>query len=150
MMNRVNVLLIGLALLAVVGIACSSGDGGETDGDGGGAAPAAASSGEGGDAAAGDALSEYKLTQEVDFSTIEVTSDRITRVRRIGLEYSCASERSPVGFDFGQNLSPPLVWTGVPAEAKSLVLVVTGTDNLLPVADAQRRVQGERVHTAVC
>ena len=137
MKNNASILLMFVALLMVVGIACSSGDGGETDGDGGGAAPAAASSGEGGDAAAGDALYEYKLTQEVDFSTIEVTSDRITRVRRIGLQYSCATERSPVGFDFGQNLSPPLVWTGVPAEAKSLVLVVTGTDNLLPVADAQ-------------
>jgi phosphatidylethanolamine-binding protein (PEBP) family uncharacterized protein len=134
MANRVNVLLIGLALLAVVGVACSSSDGGESGGEGDGAA--AASSGEEG-AAVGDALSEYKLTQEVDFSAIEVTSARITRVRRIGLEYSCATERSPTGFEFGQNLSPPLVWTGVPAEAKSLVLVVTGTDNLIPVADAQ-------------
>jgi phosphatidylethanolamine-binding protein (PEBP) family uncharacterized protein len=132
--NKTTILLTGLVLLAALGIACSSSDGGETDGDGGGAAPAAASSGEEG---AGDALSEYKLTQEVDFSAIEVTSARITRVRRIGLEYSCATERSPTGFEFGENLSPPLVWTGVPAEAKSLVLVVTGTDNLIPVADAQ-------------
>ena len=133
--NKVNILLMIVAMLAALGIACSSSDGGESGGEEGGAA-AAASSGEGGEAAA-DALSEYKLTQEVDFSTIEVTSARITRVRRIGLSYSCATERSPTGFEFGQNLSPPLVWTGVPAEAKSLVLVVTGTDNLIPVADAQ-------------
>ena len=133
--NKVNILLMIVAMLAALGIACSSSDGGESGGEKGGAA-AAGSSGEGGEAAA-DALSEYKLTQEVDFSTIEVTSARITRVRRIGLEYSCATERSPTGFEFGQNLSPPLVWTGVPAEAKSLVLVVTGTDNLIPVADAQ-------------
>ena len=123
-----------VAMLTALGIACSSSDGGGSDGEEGGAA-AAASSGEEG--AAVDGLSEYKLTQEVDFAAIEVTSDRITRVRRIGLAYSCASERSPTGFEFGQNLSPPLVWTGVPAEAKSLVLVVTGTDNLIPVADAQ-------------
>ena len=135
MKNNVSTLLMFVALLAALAIGCSSSDGGEAGGEGGGAAPAAASSGEEG---AGDAaLSEYKLTQEVDFSTIEVTSDRITRIRRIGLEYSCATERSPVGVEFGQNLSPPLVWTGVPAEAKSLVLIVTGTDNLLPVADAQ-------------
>ena len=126
-------MLIGIAMLAALGVACSSGDGDEAGGDGGGAAPAAAS-GEGG--AAGDvAVSEYKLTQEVDFTAIEVTSPRITRIRRIGLEYSCATERSPTGFDFGQNLSPPLEWTGVPAEAKSLALVVTGTDNLVAVID---------------
>ena len=132
--NKLNILLMIVAMLTALGIACSSSDGGGSDGEEGGAA-AAASSGEEG--AAVDGLSEYKLTQEVDFAAIEVTSDRITRVRRIGLAYSCASERSPTGFEFGQNLSPPLVWTGVPAEAKSLVLVVTGTDNLIPVADAQ-------------
>ena len=137
MKNKLNILLTCLTLLTALAIACSSSDGDESGAADGGAAPAAASSGEGGEGAADALLSEYKLTQEVDFSTIEVTSARITRIRRIGLEYSCATERSPTGFEFGQNLSPPLVWTGVPAEAKSLVLVVTGTDNLLPVADAQ-------------
>ena len=132
--NKVNIRLTIVAMLAALGIACSSSDGGESGGEEGGAAPAASSGEEG---AAVDGLDEYKLTQEVDFAAIEVTSDRITRVRRIGLQYSCATERSPTGFEFGQNLSPPLVWTGVPAEAKSLVLVVTGTDNLIPVADAQ-------------
>ena len=128
MTNRVNVLLMGLALLAALAIGCSSSD----DGEEGGAA--AASSGDEG-AAVGDALSEYKLTQEVDFTAIEVTSTRITRVRRIGLPYSCATERSATGFEFGQNLSPPLAWTGVPEGAKSLAMVVTGTDNLVSVID---------------
>ena len=94
MTNRVNVLLMGLALLAALAIGCSSSDGGEEGG------AAAASSGDEG-AAVGDALSEYKLTQEVDFTAIEVTSTRLTRVRRIGLPYSCATERSATGFDFG-------------------------------------------------
>ena len=137
MKTQVGILLTFVALLAALTIGCSSSDGEETGGGEGGTAPAAASSGEGGEAAADPVLYEYKLTQEVDFSAIEVTSDRITRIRRIGLEYSCATERSPVGFEFGQNLSPPLTWTGVPAEAKSLVLVVTGTDNLIPTGDAQ-------------
>ena len=102
MRNKLNILLMIVAMLTALGIACSSSDGGGSDGEEGGAA-AAASSGEEG--AAVDGLDEYKLTQEVDFAAIEVTSDRITRVRRIGLAYSCASERSPTGFEFGQNLS---------------------------------------------
>ena len=118
MKTQVGILLTFVALLAALAIGCSSSDGEETGGGEGGTAPAAASSGEGGEAAADPVLYEYKLTQEVDFSAIEVTSDRITRIRRIGLEYSCATERSPVGFEFGQNLSPPLTWTGVPRRSE--------------------------------
>jgi len=118
MVYKATVLLLGVAMLMAFGLACSGSKDGDSEGG-------AASTG-----AEPTAAYEYKLVQEVDF-TIEVTSTKMTRIRRIGLKYSCPTERSTTGFDFGENLSPPLAWSGVPEGAKSLVLVVTATDNLL-------------------
>jgi hypothetical protein len=120
MMKKVLVGVLGVALLMALGVACSSDD--EGAGDGSAASPAVAD--------------EYKLAQNVDF-TIEVTSPKITRIRRIGLDYSCETERSGVGFDFGKNLSPPLDLSGVPEGAASLALIVTGTDNQIVASETQ-------------
>jgi Raf kinase inhibitor-like YbhB/YbcL family protein len=62
---------------------------------------------------------------------MEVESSVITRIRRINLEYVCARERTAIGFEFGQNLSSPLNWTGAPDGTVSFALIIDGTDNLV-------------------
>jgi Raf kinase inhibitor-like YbhB/YbcL family protein len=124
MIYKKTLLLLAIAMLTVICLACSSSDDGD---EAGGAAAAASTDGGAGDAAA---AAEYKLAQEVDL-TIEVTSTQVSRIRRIGLKYSCSKERSGIGFEYGQNLSPPLAWSGVPEGAVTLALVLEGTDNLI-------------------
>jgi Raf kinase inhibitor-like YbhB/YbcL family protein len=51
-------------------------------------------------------------------ATIDVTSSAFAADEEIPVAYSCA----------GQNISPPLVWTGVPEEARELALVVDDPD----------------------
>lgn len=123
--RKMSWIILYVALMGLV-LSCSSSDE-ETSGA---AAPASGSS-----TAVGSVADEYKLTQEIEF-TMEVTSSKITRIRRIGLDYSCATERSPIGFKFGKNLSPPLAWSGVPEGTESLALIVTGTDKLIAVMES--------------
>ena len=127
--RKMSWVILYVALMGLV-LSCSS----SAEETSGAAAPASGSS-----TAVGSVADEYKLTQEIEF-TMEVTSSKITRIRRIGLDYSCATERSPIGFKFGKNLSPPLAWSGVPEGTESLALIVTGTDMLIAVMESIKAV----------
>ena len=94
--------VVAMALLAMLAFGCSS------SGDEGGQAGAASDGGEG--QGAGNV---YKLTQQFDLS-IEVSSTKFNETRRIPRQYSCERD----------DISPPIDWSGVPAGAVSLALLV--------------------------
>ncbi len=94
-----------MALVALLAAGCSS-----SDDEGGGQAGAASESGGGGEEGAGNV---YKLAQQFDMS-IEVSSTKFNETRRIPRQYSCERD----------DISPPIDWSGVPAGAVSLALLV--------------------------
>ena len=124
MSNRriVSVLLTLAALVLSLSLtaACSSsdGDGGDVaDGDGQQAAAASDSSGEGGAEAATDMGAGYKLTQTFEMSTIEITSDVFSRIRRLKIDYTCHKQRNlnqQGEWEVGLDKSPPMKFEGVP------------------------------------
>ncbi len=106
LLGSTKLALAGLALLLVVGLACSSGDAADDS------APAA-SAGEGDAPASGADGGEYALTQQFGLS-ITVTSTKFNETRRIPRKYSCTQE----------DVSPPITWGDVPEGTVSLALLV--------------------------
>ena len=119
---RLAFLLVGIVACVLVAIGCSS-DSEEPEG----AAPAAASD----DAATGVEPGEYKVEQTFPMD-IELTSTVFNRIRRIPIEYTCTdNEYYPTtGTEVrrGEDKSPPLAWTGAPAEAVSFAIIVDDPD----------------------
>ena len=139
--RRIVPLLLTLAAVALtlsLVLACSSGDG---DGDGGGgdgqqAAAASDSSGEAGTDAAAEGV--YKLTQTFETSTIEVTSDVFSRIRRLKIDYTCNKQRNlnqKGQWEVGLDKSPPMNFAGVPEGAVSLALIMDDPDVIEPEAE---------------
>ena len=66
------------------------------------------------------------LTQSKEGSamTLKLTSTALAHGGQIPSKYTCD----------GQDISPPLAWSGVPAEAKSLVLIVDDPEAPDPAA----------------
>lgn len=107
-------ILISLAALGVAVVGCSSDD--ESD-----AAPAAAadtSGGEAADAPAEEAAPAPSLSQAVDVS-ITFTSSVFNEKKRIPKKHTCTKISANV-----PNISPPIMWEGVPAEAVTLALIM--------------------------
>jgi Raf kinase inhibitor-like YbhB/YbcL family protein len=69
----------------------------------------------------GDTLAQRK---EVSAMTLKLTSTAFAQGGEIPSRYTCD----------GQDVSPPLAWSGVPADAKSLVLIVDDPDAPDPAA----------------
>ena len=145
MSNRriVSVLLTLSALVLSLSLtaACSSsdGDGGDVaDGDGQQAAAASDSSGEGGAEAATDMGAGYKLTQTFEMSTIEITSDVFSRIRRLKIDYTCHKQRNlnqQGDWEVGLDKSPPMTFSGVPEGTVSLALIMDDPDVIEPEAE---------------
>jgi Raf kinase inhibitor-like YbhB/YbcL family protein len=68
-----------------------------------------------------DTLAQSK---EGSAMTLKLTSTALTHEGQIPSKYTCD----------GQDISPPLVWSGLPAKAKSLVLIVDDPDAPDPAA----------------
>ena len=142
MSNRriVSVLLTLAALVLSLSLtaACSSSDGDVADGDGQQAAAVSDSSGEGGTEAATDTGAGYKLTQTFETSTIEITSDAFSRIRRLKIDYTCPKQRNlnqQGEWEVGLDKSPPMMFSGVPEGAVSLALIMDDPDVIEPEAD---------------
>jgi Raf kinase inhibitor-like YbhB/YbcL family protein len=137
--RRIVALLLTLAAVALtlsLVLACSSGDGDGDGGDGQQAAAASDSSGEAGTEAAAEGV--YKLTQTFETSTIEVTSDVFSRIRRLKIDYTCPKQRNlnqQGEWEVGLNKSPPMMFSGVPEGAVSLALIMDDPDVIEPEAD---------------
>ena len=71
--------------------------------------------------ATGDVLAQSK---EASAMTLKLTSTALTQGGQIPSKYTCD----------GQDVSPPLAWSDVPIEAKSLVLIVDDPDAPDPAA----------------
>ena len=112
---RITVVTVAmLTALIAVGVAvagCSS----EGEGD---AAPASAVEGTGSEASATDSAPAPTLTQDVDVS-ITFTSSVFNEKRRIPKKNTCTKLSANV-----PNISPPIMWEGVPAEAVTLALIM--------------------------
>ena len=112
---RITVVTVAmLTALIAVGVAvagCSS----EGEGD---AAPASAVEGTGSEASATDSAPAPTLTQDVDVS-ITFTSSVFNEKRRIPKKNTCTKISANV-----PNISPPIMWEGVPAEAVTLALIM--------------------------
>ena len=104
-------ILIALAGFGAAVIGCSSDDEGD-------AAPAAASDTSGGEASAADSAPAPTLSQEVDVS-IAFTSSVFNEKKRIPKKHTCTKISANV-----PNISPPIMWEGVPAEAVTLALIM--------------------------
>ena len=104
-------ILIALAGFGAAVIGCSSDDEG-------GAAPAAASDTSGGEASAADSAPAPTLSQEVDVS-ITFTSSVFNEKKRIPKKHTCTKISANV-----PNISPPIMWEGVPAETVTLALIM--------------------------
>jgi len=63
-------------------------------------------------------------SKEVSAMTLKLTSTALAHRGQIPSKYTCD----------GEDISPPLAWSGVPAEAKSLVLIVDDPDAPDPAA----------------
>ena len=142
MSNRriVSVLLTLAALVLSLSLtaACSSSDGDVADGDGQQAAAASDSSGEGGTEAAIDTGAGYKLTQTFETSTIEITSDVFSRIRRLKIDYTCHKQRNlnqQGEWEVGLDKSPPMKFEGVPEGTVSLALIMDDPDVIEPEAE---------------
>ena len=147
-MRRTVPLLLTLAAVLLtlsMVVACSSGDGdggggaGE-GGDGGGQQAAAAtdSPGEGGADAAAAASGVYKLKQTFETSTIEITSDVFSRIRRLKIDYTCDKQRNlnqKGEWEVGLDKSPPMSFANVPEGTVSLALIMDDPDVIEPEAE---------------
>ena len=128
--------LLTLSLIA----ACSSGDGDSGDGgDGQQAAAASDTSGEAGtEAAAAAAAGVYKLTQTFETSTVEITSDVFSRIRRLKIDYTCNKQRNlnqKGVWEVGLDKSPPMSFDSVPEGTVSLALIMDDPDAIEPEAE---------------
>jgi Raf kinase inhibitor-like YbhB/YbcL family protein len=68
--------------------------------------------------AVGCQVSPTAAPEEVHLMTIQITSTAFTEGNPIPQKYTCDNE----------DISPPLAWTGIPAQAKSLALIVDDPD----------------------
>jgi hypothetical protein len=112
-MTRLSTYTIAaIATLTLAMVARSSGS------DGGGSQPAAAT---GDDSGLMLDTPEYKAQQQFPLD-LELTSTVFTRIRRIPTEYTCTKNYwyPPAGADarYGEEKSPPLVWTAGPEDAQ--------------------------------
>ncbi len=140
MRRNVPLLLTLAAVLLTLSlvVACSSGDGDGGDGDGQQAAASADSSGDAGTEAAAAASDVYKLTQSFDASTIEITSDVFSRIRRLKIDYTCNKQRNlnqKGEWEVGLDKSPPLNIANVPEGTVSLALIMDDPDVIDPEAE---------------
>ena len=106
-----------LTALFAIGVAVA----GCSSEDEGGAAPASAGDTSGSEAAeapAADAAAAASLTQDVDVS-ITFTSSVFNEKKRIPKKNTCTKLSSNV-----PNISPPIMWEGVPAETVTLALIM--------------------------
>ena len=106
-----------LAALMAIGVAVA----GCSSEDEGGAAPASAGDTSGSEAAeapAADAAAAATLTQDVDVS-ITFTSSVFNEKKRIPKKHTCTKLSANV-----PNISPPIMWEGVPAETVTLALIM--------------------------
>ncbi len=103
--------LIALAVFGVAAFGCSSDDEGDA------VAPAAAVD-TSGDAPAEQAAPAPTLSQDVDVS-ITFTSSVFNEKKRIPKKHTCTKISANV-----PNISPPIMWEGVPAEAVTLALIM--------------------------
>ena len=147
--RRIVPLLLTLAAMVLslsLATACSSGDGDSGDGGGGDAGDAAGqqgaaatdSPGDGGDAAPAGASGVYKLTQTFDESTIEITSDVFSRIRRLKIDYTCVKQRNlnqQGQWEVGLDKSPPINIANVPDGTVSLALIMDDPDVIDPEAE---------------
>ena len=67
-----------------------------------------------------------------DTMTLTLTSEAFTSGGEIPSRYTCQ----------GDDSSPPLRWTGVPEQARSLVLIVDDPDAPDPAAPRRKRTRG--------
>ena len=107
-------MLVALIAIGAAVAGCSS----EGDGDAAPAAAADTSGGEAADAPTGDAAPAPSLSQEVDVS-ITFTSSVFNEKKRIPKKHTCTKLSANV-----PNISPPIMWEGVPAEAVTLALIM--------------------------
>ena len=140
-------ILAAIAVSLSMIVACSSGDGDGDSGDGDGQEAAAAtdSSGGGGAEAAGGASGVYKLTQTFETSTIEITSDVFSRIRRLKIDYTCNKQRNlnqKGEWEVGLDKSPPMEFAGVPDGTVSLALIMDDPD----VIDEEAEVFEAKIH----
>ena len=117
LLGSTKVALVGLALLLVVAVACSSGDDGADD-----SAPAAAAGVGDAAPAAGSDGGEYALSQRFEL-TIAVASTQFNETRRIPRKYSCTAE----------DVSPPITWGDVPNGTVSLALLMESNQHPGPL-----------------
>ena len=117
-----SILVVALAC-TFFAFGCSSDGEDETDT----AAPAAAAD----SAAPATEPGEYKVQQTFPLE-VELTSTVFNRIRRIPIEYTCTDNEyyPPTGADirYGKDNSPPLAWTGAPAETVSFAIVADDPD----------------------
>ena len=148
--RRIVPLLLTLAAVLLtlsMAAACSSGDGDGGDSGGDGQQPAAAtdSSGDAGAGAAAGASGVYKLTQSFETSTIEITSDVFSRIRRLKIDYTCNKQRNlnqQGVWEVGLDKSPPMKFANVPEGTVSLALIMDDPD----VIDAEAEVFEAKIH----
>ena len=107
-------IIIALAAFGPSVLGCSSDDGGDA------AAPAAAADASGGQSAEAPAeeSTPATLSQEVDVS-ITFTSSVFNEKKRIPKKHTCTKISANV-----PNISPPIMWEGVPAETVTLALIM--------------------------
>ena len=150
-MRRTVPLLLTLAAVLLtlsMVVACSSGDGDGGDGgagDGQQAAAATDSSGDAGTEAGGAAGGVYKLKQTFETSTIEITSDVFSRIRRLKIDYTCHKQRNlnqQGVWEVGLDKSPPIEFANVPEGTVSLALIMDNPD----VIDAEAEVFEAQIH----
>ena len=122
---RIAFILALIVSCTLVAAGCSS-DGADATEETG-AAPAAAAD----DAATGGEPGEYKVEQTFPMD-IELTSTVFNRIRRIPIEYTCTDNEyyptTGAEVRYGQDKSPPLAWTGAPAETVSFAIIVDDPD----------------------
>ena len=107
-------MFIALTVFGAALAGCSSDDGGDA------AAPAAAGDSSGGESAEApvEESTPATLSQEVDVS-ITFTSSVFNEKKRIPKKHTCTKISANV-----PNISPPIMWEGVPAETVTLALIM--------------------------
>jgi hypothetical protein len=117
--ESIKATFVGIAVLAGLAVACSSGDDAPADTAparltaSAGTAVAAGPTAVAEDGAASELEEEYTLAQQFELS-INVTSSKFNEKRRIPRKYSCTEE----------DISPPISWSDVPEGTVSMGLVV--------------------------
>ena len=114
----------GVLACTLIAFGCSSDAVEETDV----AAPAAAAADS---AAPATEPGEYKVQQTFPLE-VELTSTVFNRIRRIPVEYTCTDNEyypaTGTEIRYGKDKSPPLAWTGAPAETVSFAIVADDPD----------------------